>query len=146
MPAKPVPKGFRTVTPYLVVEDAARQIEFLSSAFDAEVTFILKGDDGSVLHAEVKVGDSMLMIGQPAGEWKVRPMTFYLYVSDCDAMYKRAVSAGGSSLQEPTNQFYGDRQGGIEDAAGNHWWIATHIEDVAAEEMTRRMRAQAPTR
>src|SRR3974390_2880876 len=111
MSTKPVPDGYHTVTPYLVLENASRAIEFLKRALGAEVTFMMKGDDGSVRHAEVKVGDSMLMLGQAGGEWKARPMTFYLYVPDCDAVYKQAIAAGAKSLHEPANQFYGDRHG-----------------------------------
>ena len=138
MAAKPVPDGYHTVTPYLTVDDAALQIDFLKRAFNAQVNYEMKDPQGNVRHAEVRVGDSILMIGQARDEWTSRPMTFYLYVPDVDAMYKSALAAGAKSLQEVTTQFYGDRSGGVEDPQGNYWWIATHVEDVSPEEMDRR--------
>lgn len=143
MAAKPVPDGYHTVTPYLTVDDAALQIDFLKSAFNARVKYEMKDDKGNIRHAEVIIGDSVLMIGQTRDEWKPRPMTFYLYVPDVDALYKTALAAGAKSLQEVTTQFYGDRSGGVEDPQGNYWWIATHVEDVSPEEMDRRMKAAA---
>jgi PhnB protein len=138
MAAKPVPDGYHTVTPYLTVDDAALQIDFLKRAFNGQVNYEMKDPQGNVRHAEVRVGDSILMIGQARDEWKPRPMTFYLYVPDVDALYKSALAAGAKSLQEVTTQFYGDRSGGVEDPQGNYWWIATHVEDVSPEEMDRR--------
>ena len=138
MAAKPVPDGYHTVTPYLTVDDATLQIDFLKRAFNAQVNYEMKDPQGNVRHAEVRVGDSILMIGQARDEWTSRPMTFYLYVPDVDALYKSALAAGAKSLQEVTTQFYGDRSGGVEDPQGNYWWIATHVEDVSPEEMDRR--------
>jgi PhnB protein len=140
MTVKPIPDGYHTITPYLTVTDAAAQIEFLQKAFGAEKRYSHSDPDGSIRHAEVKVGDSMVMIGQARDQWKPRPSDFYLYVENVDDWYKRAVLAGGKSLGEPTNQAYGDRSAGVEDSNGNHWWIATHVEDVSAEEMERRMK------
>jgi len=141
MPVKYIPDGYHTVTPYLTADDAAIVINFLQQAFNAQVTFEMKDTDGNVRHAELRVGDSMLMLGQARDEWTSRPMSFYLYVPDADAAYKSAVAAGGKSLQEPTTQFYGDRSGGVEDPQGNYWWIATHVEDVSPEEMEKRQKA-----
>jgi PhnB protein len=141
MPVKYIPDGYHTVTPYLTADDAAIVINFLQQAFNAQVTFEMKDADGNVRHAELRVGDSMLMLGQARDEWTSRPMSFYLYVPDADAAYKSAVAAGGKSLQEPTTQFYGDRSGGVEDPQGNYWWIATHVEDVSPEEMEKRQKA-----
>jgi PhnB protein len=138
MAVKPIPDGYHMVTPYLTVADAEAQINFLKQAFGAAETFRHTDDKGKVSHAEVRVGNSMLMIGQARDQWTPRPATFYLYVEDADAVYKRAVAAGGKSMHEPTNQVYGDRSGGVEDSLGNQWWIATHIEDVSSEEMKRR--------
>jgi PhnB protein len=143
MAAKPVPDGYHTVTPYLTVDDAAILIDFLQRAFNARVKYEMKDDKGNIRHAEVTVGDSVLMIGQARDEWTPRPMTLYLYVPDVDALYKSALAAGAKSLQEVTTQFYGDRSGGVEDPQGNYWWIATHVEDVSPEEMARRMKAAA---
>lgn len=138
MAVKPIPDGYHTVTPYLTVADAEAQIDFLKKAFSAVETYRHKDDEGKVGHAEVRVGDSMLMIGQAHDQWTPRPAMFYLYVEDVDAVYKRAVGAGGKSIHEPVNQAYGDRSGGVEDSLGNQWWVATHVEDVSSEEITRR--------
>jgi len=143
MAVKPVPDGYHTVTPYLTVDDASILIDFLKSAFDAQVKYEMKDEKGNIRHAEVSVGDSILMIGQARDEWKPRPMTFYLYVPDADSLYKSALAAGAKSLQEVTTQFYGDRSGGVEDTQGNYWYVATHVEDVSPEEMDRRMKTAA---
>jgi PhnB protein len=138
MAVKPIPDGYHTVTPYLVVADAEAQIDFLKNAFGGEETLRHKDDKGRVSHAEVRVGNSMLMIGQARDQWKPMPAMFYLYVEDVDAVYKRAVEAGAKPIQEPTNQAYGDRTGGVEDSLGNQWWVGTHVEDVSSEEIERR--------
>lgn len=139
MAVKAIPEGYHTITPYLTVADAAAQIEFLIKAFGATKIYSHNDADGSVRHAEVKVGNSMVMIGQGRDQWKARPSNYYLYVESVDDWYKRAVAAGAKSLEAPKDQLYGDRSAGIEDPNGNYWWIATHIEDVSAEEMERRM-------
>ncbi len=143
MPArvKAKPDGYHTVTPYLTVTGVGTLIEFIRNAFDATVTDCLKRDDGSVMHAEARIGDSIIMMGEAGDRWKPRPCTLHLYVEDVDAVYRSAIRAGGVSLREPADQFYGDRSGGVEDACGNQWWIATHVEDVPAEEMARRAKA-----
>jgi uncharacterized glyoxalase superfamily protein PhnB len=138
MAVKPIPDGYHTVTPYLVVADAEAQIDFLKKAFGAEETFRHKDDKGKVSHAEVRVGNSMLMIGQARDQWTPKPAMFYLYVEDVDAVYKRAVEAGGKPIHEPVDQAYGDRTGGVEDLLGNQWWVGTHVEDVSPEEIERR--------
>ena len=143
MAVKPIPEGYHTVTPYLTVADAAAQIDFLKKAFGATETYSHTDDKGRVSHAEVRIGTSMVMIGQAREQWKPRPAQFYLYVEDVDAVYKRAVAAGGKSMQQPTDQAYGDRTGGVEDSQGNYWWVGTHIEDVSAEEIQRRYQKQA---
>jgi PhnB protein len=138
MAVKPIPEGYHTVTPYLTVADAEAQIDFLKKAFGGEETYRHKDNQGRVSHAEVRVGNSMLMIGQARDQWTPRPAMFYLYVEDVDAVYKRAVEAGAKPVQEIANQAYGDRSGGVEDSLGNQWWIGTHIEDVSPEEIQRR--------
>ncbi len=138
MAVKPIPDGHHTVTPYLVVADAEAQVDFLKNAFGGEETLRHKDDKGRVSHAEVRVGNSMLMIGQARDQWKPMPAMFYLYVEDVDAVYKRAVEAGAKPIQEPTNQAYGDRTGAVEDSLGNQWWVGTHVEDVSSEEIERR--------
>ncbi len=142
MPVKPIPDGYRTVTPYLTIADAAQQIEFVQQAFGAELKERVAGPDGVISHAEVKIGDSMVMIGQARDEWKPMPSSIYLYVEDCDATYQQALKAGATSLMEPVNQFYGDRGAGVIDQNGNYWFIGTHVEDVAPEELQRRAAAQ----
>jgi uncharacterized glyoxalase superfamily protein PhnB len=140
MPVKPIPEGYGTVTPYLTVADARKQIEFLMQAFGAVITESLHEDEnGAIRHAELRIGNSMLMIGQARDQWKPMPSAFYLYVPDCDATYKQALRTGAKSLMEPGDRFYGNREAGVEDFAGNYWWIATHVEDVTPEEMQRRM-------
>jgi PhnB protein len=136
----PIPKGFGTVTPFLKVADAAKQIEFLQKAFAAQITFRMNGPNGSLIHAEAKIGDSMVMIGQAPPGQEMRSM-INLYVPDTDASYHSAIAAGATSIREPADQFYGDRSGGVRDICGNEWWMATHIEDVSQEEMERRMKA-----
>lgn len=138
MAVRPIPEGYHTATPYLMVPDVGRQIEFLKKAFGAVETSVARMSDGTVRHADVKIGDSHVMMGAARGEWKAMPCAIYLYVDDTDATYDRAMAAGAESLMEPSDQYYGDRNAGVMDEAGNYWWIATHIEDVSPEEMERR--------
>lgn len=144
MAVQPIPEGYHTVTPYITVEDAGEVIDFLKKAFDAQETYAMRDEHGKVRHAEVKVGTSMVMLGSSHDQWKARPANFYVYVEDVDAIYKKAVAAGGKSVAEPTTQFYGDRHGAVADSQGNTWWIATHVEDVTAAEVERRAKEQAP--
>jgi uncharacterized glyoxalase superfamily protein PhnB len=138
---KAIPDGYHTLTPNLTVEDAAKLLDFIKQAFGATAPEVLRDENGNIRHAEAQIGDSRVMVGQARGEWKPRPATLYLYVEDTDEMYKRAIDAGAKSLMEPADQFYGDRNAGVEDSQGNWWWIATHVEDVAPEEMERRAAA-----
>jgi PhnB protein len=138
---KPIPDGYHSVTPYLVVPGIAKLIDFVKQAFGATELERFSRPDGTVQHAEVKIGDSIVMLGEPQDASKAMPATLYVYVTDTDATYQRAVQAGGRSLREPRNEFYGDRTAGVEDAFGNQWWIGTHIEDVSPEEMQRRAKA-----
>jgi PhnB protein len=138
----PIPDGYHTVTPYLIVPDGAATIEFLKNAFGAIETFRMPGPDGAVVHAEVRIGDSMVMLGQASAEHKAMPCMIHLYVPDVDVVYDRALKAGAVSVRPLADQFYGDRAGGVQDAAGNIWYIGTHVEDVSPEEMERRASAQ----
>src|SRR5918996_1347556 len=97
--------------------------------------------DGTIMHAEVKIGDSTLMMGEASDKWKPMPASIYLYVNDADLVYKRALQAGATSLMPPADQFYGDRHGSVKDPAGNIWWIATHKEDVSPEQLKERAEA-----
>lgn len=139
---RPIPEGFHTVTPYLLVNDAAGLIPFLEKAFGAELLGRYDAPDGRLMHASLEIGDSKVMMGQAAAEWPAMPCMLHLYVEDVDAVYRRAVEAGARSIREPEDQFYGDRSGGVIDPAGNQWWITTHIEDVSDEEIVRRHEEQ----
>ena len=131
------------MTPYLIVEGVAGLIDFLKQAFDAVETERMPGPDGKVGHGEVRIGDSVVMMGEASGEWKPMPGSIYLYVNDTDATYKRALEAGATSVMEPADQFYGDRNAGVKDASGNMWWIATRKENVSPEELRKRAEARA---
>jgi len=138
MAVKPIPDGYHTVTPFMMAKDASSVIDFLKKAFGAVESSRHTLPDGKIMHAEVRIGDSNIMIADATDKWPATPSMLYLYVNDVDSVYKRAVEAGGKSLREPTNEFYGDRSAGVMDSSGNQWWIATHIEDVSPEEMKRR--------
>lgn len=137
--AKPVPEGFHTVTPFIVVNGAEKFIDLVKKAFGAEVTFLTKSDEGHVRHATIRIGNSMIMVADADERSEPTRSTLYLYVEDVDSVYKQAVNAGTTSLREPTDEFYGDRSSGVRDAWGNQWWIGTHIEDVSDDELKRRM-------
>jgi len=136
MTVEAIPDGFHTVTPYLLVKDGATLIDFLQKAFGAEQVERMDSPDGAVRHAQLKVGDSFVMLGDPQGD--AMPASLYLYVLDCDAVYERALKAGATSITEPADQFYADRNAGVTDPCGNVWWIGTRIEDVSTEELHRR--------
>jgi uncharacterized glyoxalase superfamily protein PhnB len=138
MPVKPIPDGYPAVIPYLMVRDAARFIEFLSTVFAARVTEQLKRPDGKIGHTEVRVGDSMIMLSEEADGHPATPVMLHFYVEDVDAVFDRAVRAGGTVVAKPEKQFYGDRSGGVKEPCGNTIWIATHVEDVAPDELKRR--------
>jgi uncharacterized glyoxalase superfamily protein PhnB len=125
----PIPPGFRTVTPYLVAQDGPALLEFAKQAFAAEETFRIVGTAGG-LHGEVRIGDSMLMMGGgiPGREFRATPNThaLHIYVQDADAVYAKALAAGATSIDEPRDQEYGERSGSVKDPAGNYWYIATH--------------------
>lgn len=137
---KPVPEGYHTVSPYLVVPGVSKLIDFAKQAFGATEVYVSKRPDGSVQHAEVKIGDSIVMMGEAADQ-KNFPGMLHLYMEGVDAVYQRALQAGAKSLREPADQPYGDRSGGVEDAFGNQWWISTHVEDVTSEELEQRAKA-----
>jgi len=121
-----IPEGFHSLTPYLVCNGAARLLEFLKQAFGAEETFRMGRKDGTIGHASARIADSMLEMADPAEEWKAMFAGLHLYVPNVDEVYRRAVQTGARSLYEPRDMDYGDREGGIQDPSGNHWYIATH--------------------
>ena len=137
---KPVPDGYHTVTPYILAQGADKLIGFVKKAFDAKETERHSMPDGSIGHAEVRIGDSVIMVADAQGdEYKPMAAGIHLYVEDCDVTYKRAIGAGATSVREPQDQFYGDRSAGVNDQFGNKWWIATHKEDMSKEEIIKRM-------
>ena len=144
--AKPIPQGFHTATPYLTVNDAAGAIDFYKRAFGAKERMRMDAPVGKIGHAEVQIGDAIVMLcdEMPMSNSK-SPKTLggtasavFLYVDDVDAVYKQAVSAGATGTGEPTDMFWGDRFGHVLDPYGHSWALATHIEDVAPQEMARR--------
>jgi PhnB protein len=151
MAVQPVPKGYHTVTPYLIVKGAANAIEFYKKAFGATETMRLADPSGRIGHAEIKIGDSAIMLADEAPQMNARgPLTIggtavmmMLYVTDVDTLFRRAIAAGGKEVRPLQDQFYGDRSGTLSDPFGHIWTIATHKEDIAPEEINRRFEAMA---
>ena len=141
MAAKPIRDGFHTITPYLFTRNTPRLIEFLSAAFGGELISKMKRPDGAIMHGEMRVGNSMLMMGEGNAKFPPMPTSLYLYVPDCDATYRQALAAGGSSICDVRDFPSGERYGGVKDPCGNIWWIATHVEDLSLEEQDRRWQA-----
>ena len=147
--AKPVPKGYGTVTPYLACGDAARAIEFYKRAFGAKEVMRMSGPDGGIGHAEVKIGDSRVMLTDEYREMDfLSPLTrggttvhIHLYVTDADKTAERAVGAGARLLHPVQDKLYGDRTGTVEDPFGHVWHIATHVEDLSMAELRKRAEA-----
>lgn len=146
---QPIPAGYHTVTPYLIVNGAAKAIEFYKKAFNATEIFHMDGSDGKICHAEIKIGDSMIMLADENKECNAvapqpgmrSPITLHLYVEDVDTMFKQAVAAGAKVERELADQFYGDRSGGVIDPFGHLWYLATHKEDLTPEEIDKRFAA-----
>lgn len=137
------PEGYSTVTPNIIVEGAGRCIEFVAAAFGGQERMRVPMPDGRIAHAEVQIGDSVIMLSDPQPGFPATPAVLLLYLPDVDNVYQRALSAGATSQMEPADQFYGDRSATVQDPFGNRWSIATHIEDVSDEEMMKRMAAMA---
>lgn len=132
------PDGYHTVTPYLTVQAAEELMTFIADVLGGSELLRLPGPDGRIGHAEMRVGDSVIMLADvPQAEEPTRAM-LHLYVEDADATYRRAVARGATSLREPTTEFYGDRMAGVADSFGNKWYFATHVEDVSEAEISRR--------
>jgi PhnB protein len=146
---KPIPEGYHTATPHMIVKGAAEAIEFYKKAFGATELFRMAQPDGRIGHAQIKIGDSLIMLADEFPEKGARgpqsfggsPVSFYLYVEDADAVFVQAIAAGAQVKQPLTDQFYGDRTGGVTDPFGHSWYIATHKEDVAPEELAKRAAA-----
>lgn len=146
MAVKAIPEGHHSVTPYLVVVGADKLVTFLEQAFGGQCVERHKGPNGSTAHAEVKVGDSVVMLGEASERAKAVATTLYHYVTNVDETYRRPVQAGATVLTEPVDMFYGDRSGAVIDPCGNFWWIATHIEDVSPEEFQSECRRKRNSR
>ena len=146
MSAKPIPDGYHSVTPYLCVKGAAQAIEFYKKAFLATERMRIAQPDGRVGHAELQVGDLVIMLSDEFPEIGARspqslggsPVSIHLYVEDADAIFSQAVAAGAKIKRPIADQFYGDRLGGVEDPFGHNWWISTHKEDLSPQEIERR--------
>lgn len=145
---KAVPDGYHAVTPYLICRGAQKAIEFYTRAFGATELYRMPGPDGRIMHAEIQVGDSRVMLADETAEFRSpqsvggTSVSLMLYVDDVDAVVRRAVEAGATVMRDVKNQFYGDRTGTLADPFGHVWTIGTHVEDVSPAEMTRRMAEQ----
>jgi PhnB protein len=148
---KPVPDGYHTATPYIICRGAAKAIDFYKQAFGAEELMRLAGPDGKIGHAEIRIGDSPIMLADEHPEMgAVSPQSIggtavgiLLYVPDVDAVFRRAIAAGATVERPVEDKFYGDRMGGVIDPFGHRWYIGTHKEDLSTEEVTRRAAAMA---
>jgi len=136
---KPIPDGYHTLTPYLIVDGAEKVIRFMMEAFGAQAVFDpMMRPDGKVMHAEYRIGDSVIMISDASERAKATSSMLHLYVPNVDAVYQKALKAGGTSVMEPADMFYGDRSGGVSDPAGNQWHIGTHVEDISPADLKKR--------
>ncbi len=145
---KEIPKGFHTVTPYLTVSDSARAIDFYKRAFGAEELSRMDGPDGKIAHAEIKIGDSVIMLSDEMPGWSRSPQSLggtavniFLYVKDVDQVFNRAVAEGAKVGMPVSDMFWGDRYGQVTDPFGHSWSLATHKEDVPPEELRKRTKA-----
>jgi PhnB protein len=134
----PIPVGYHSLSAFLLLHDIPGFLAFLHEAFDAQIVRQLTDGEGQANYAEVRMGDSHIMIGHPGEEHGPRPTTLYFYVPDADSVYAGALAAGARSISKPTDMFFGDRNAGVIDSWGNIWWIATHVEDVNEAELQRR--------
>jgi PhnB protein len=149
MATKPVPEGYHTATPYLIVHDAARALDFYQRAFGAKELMRFAAPDGKIGHAEIRIGDSVIMLADEYPDMGYRspralggsPVSILLYVEDVDALFSRALAVGAIQTRALENQFYGDRTGTLTDPFGHVWTLATHVEDVPPDELQRRAAA-----
>ena len=139
MPVKPIPDGYGTVTPMVLVDNPGKFLEFARRAFTAVEIMQLRAPDGSVAHAEINIGNSRIMVERSGGPSSA--VSLYLYVTNCDELYQSALAAGAAVGQQLGDKVWGDRVGMVKDPFGNSWWIATHTEDVSPEEISRRVAA-----
>lgn len=135
----PIPPGYQTVVPSIVVKGTEEFMGFLATAFGATERMRFPMPDGTIAHAEVQIGDSVVMTAEATEQWGESPSSLHMWVPDVDQAYKRALDAGATSEMEPADQFYGDRSATVRDKWGNRWSLSAHVEDVSDEEMERRM-------
>jgi PhnB protein len=141
MSVSPVPQGYPRLSPYLVVDDPDVAIRFMREVLGGEEVRRSMDANGRVMHAEIRVADTLVMVGGASEQWPVIPGALHVYLEDVDAAYARALAVGATSLTPPTLQPYGDRSAYVRDAAGTTWFLSTHVEDVSDEEIRRRMAA-----
>jgi PhnB protein len=149
MAVKPIPEGYHTLAPYLAVDDAARAIDYYKDAFGAKERVRMEAPGGAIGHAELEIGDSVVMLSDPFPQASTKPpkelggtsVSVMMYVEDVDAAFKRAVDAGASVTMELADMFWGDRMGSVTDPFGHSWSLATHVEDVPPDEMAERAKA-----
>jgi PhnB protein len=140
MSKRSVPKGFHTITPNIIVDDAEKAVAFLKEAFGVTENYRLTLANGKITHCELKLGDSVLNIGESMEGWPAHGLVAQIYVEDSDALFKRAIDAGAKEMMPMTDQFFGVREGRVADPFGNVWTIATLKEEVTPQEMQRRMK------
>jgi PhnB protein len=141
MKTKYIPDGYHTITPSVCVDGAQKFIDFIKQVFNAKERMRMDGPGGKIMHAEFEIGDSAIMLADTMPQWGAKSNSLYVYVEDVDATYQRAIQAGATSVREPEDMFYGDRSAAVTDPFGNFWGIATHVEDVSPEEITKRAEA-----
>jgi uncharacterized glyoxalase superfamily protein PhnB len=142
-PSINIPEGFHRVTPYLVLKDPQAAIDFLSKTVDAVVSMKpMYREDGGFMHGEIRIGDSIMMLGGALDDWPPMPGMFYVYVADADATYQKAIAAGGTSIMEPADQPHGDRYGMVSDPQGNQWCFA-QAKEILSEQAVREQYGQA---
>jgi PhnB protein len=127
MPASYRPEGYPTVSVYMMADGAQRAIDFMAAALGGETVMRLDRDDGSIMHAAVRIGDSVIMLSDGTADYAAFPVWLHVYVQDVDATYRRALELGAASVQEPSEKGDGDRRAGVKDPVGNTWWLATHV-------------------
>jgi PhnB protein len=147
MPRKvnPIPQGYHTVTPSIVVRGAEKALDFYRKAFNAEETLRMPGPDGKIIHAEFRIGDSVMMLGEEMPDMGGKspqalggsPVSFFIYLENVDEAWQRAINAGAKQVMPLADMFWGDRAGCVDDPFGHHWWLAQHVADLTPEEIKR---------
>ena len=138
MAVSPIPSTHNTVSPYLVLDDVAGEIDFMKAAFGAEELERITLPNGKIMHAEMRIGDSVVMLGGAQEGFSARPGMMHVYCEEVDAVYAKALAAGATTIMEPQDQFYGNREGGVADPQGNQWWIGSRIEELTNEQLHER--------